>query len=534
MRFVWTIVFSFLTVAGFAQNPVIDLGRSLGQKGMPVAAAPSNPATRFQPKGGTAGIDLFVAQLGLSEDDAKSTKTVMAEVLKNYDAEAAKSGTANDVAAAYANAVMVLHALAGNEPLDNKGLKALVGSFQAAFDTNEVKAATDAQKEEAYQYAVSVMGTALLTAQSATDDAGAKKAKEVANTLLQVLVGAKAESLTVTGGNLSIKGAGGSADVPKAAGATAPGFSYSVPSNWTTSGVWTLATVPRERTTDTDTKTALIRLLPPVTKSKNGGAVLEDLWKAAVPKEIPYPGGMVFRRYVGDRVPAWFVVGMGREAGRQADTMFSIVIVDCGANWQPILLAQTYEDSATYTPGLSMLANFSYAHTADLAEQVFSTIKCPATAGTPLADKGALVGEFHYGSHASTEYINTYTGSTSTHYVSYGGDLTLSADGTCTYTFSSASNVGAGTQAAQIKASGTWKIEGDKMICHYPVYKQWTSSSGSWQNLNDTTNTYIIGGVTTYPDGTKIAVLIRIPPNKPVNSASRGDSGDWFTTKKAG
>jgi hypothetical protein len=171
-----------------------------------------------------------------------------------------------------------------------------------------------------------------------------------------------------------------------------------------------------------------------------------------------------------------------------------------------------------------MSAGFSFPTSADLAEVMMKTFKCPSAKGKPLADKSALVGDYSYGSHSQLEWENIYTGASTMTFVSYGGTLNLKADGTFTYTFGSASGQVGATKFGSAKGHGTWRIEGDLLITKYLAYDQGDS-------YKRTEETFRISGVVTFTDGSKVTVLAK-NLKKPINACTVADSSDYYTTKK--
>ncbi|HLO98999.1 MAG TPA: DUF6683 family protein [Fimbriimonas sp.] len=507
-------------------HPVFRHALSLGARGVPAAKAPATSPGKFKPTTASRpGIELWLKTLEVAEKDKKEATKNLIEAIATFEEEAKKSGNDHDVAYAYACSTAVLYALAAEKAIDDKELMSLVASFKSAFDIPLVRNAKDIDKQEASEFAIGMMQVLLASLGTAQTQEQIQKIRKTATDAFPLLIGAKISQVKVEAGTVTIEGS-----APKTTGAMAPGFTFTKPSDWTQEGEWYTF---RKRSNDSsDVRSAMIRFLPAVPATKNGGEILTDLWKTAIPAEVPRAGGMVFRRYVGNNVPAWFIYGKGLEKGRDADSLFTLMIVNCGTHWQPLVIAQTYEDPGSFKTGIQMSASFSYGETADFAEVMLKTLNCPATSGKPLIDREGISGKFHYGNYSSMDYVNIYTGASSTSYVTYGGSLTLKPDGNFTYAYTSASSSGGGASFGKADGYGKYTIEGEYLVCRFTEHNQWVSSGGFPSKLKDSVYTYKIGGLTNFADGTKIAVLIQVPPNRPINAVTVGDSSNWFSTKK--
>jgi hypothetical protein len=215
-------------------------------------------------------------------------------------------------------------------------------------------------------------------------------------------------------------------------------------------------------------------------------------------------------------VPAWFISGRGRETGRQADSLFTLYLLDCGKAWQPLLVAQTYEEPGNpVAAGVAFSANASYGRSAEMVEPFLAALRCPAGKGKPLVDRAALVGDYSFGSGASQMWVNIYTGATSMTAVSYGGTLNLKADGSYDYSFSGASGVVGAMNIQTDNARGRWDVQGDLLVLTRDNGKQ---------------TKYRIAGITQFPSGEKGAVFMH-RLDLPVNPLTVTDGGDYYATK---
>jgi len=261
----------------------------------------------------------------------------------------------------------------------------------------------------------------------------------------------------------------------------------------------------------------MVRFPPSIEAGKDMGLALAELWKTSVPAELAgRHSSMVYRRYVGDGLVAQFVSGAGQEKGRIADTLFTLYLVDLGARWQPVVVAQTYEDPTTNLQSVvRMSGRLSFSTSAQVAEVFLATLRGPGPKRPPLASKEALAGDYSFGSSSGLQWENVYTGATSMTVVNYGGTLNLKPDGRWTSTFKSASGQVGALKFGSEKGEGTWDVEGDRLVL--------TASVGFSRK-------YLIAGLTRFATGEKVAVLLS-GPEVVVNGAYTGDRGDWYSTK---
>lgn len=300
---------------------------------------------------------------------------------------------------------------------------------------------------------------------------------------------------------------------PDAAG----GFTFSMPPGFSQRGGWFVASHVENRGGGDEIASALVKPLPALAAQGSMSEALRLLWRQHVPAELKDRGGaMIYRRYVGDGVPAWFISGRGRETGRQADSLFTLYLLDCGKAWQPLLVAQTYEEPGNpVAAGVAFSANTSYDRSAAMAEPFLASLRCPAGKGKPLVDRAALVGDYSFGSGASQMWVNVYTGATSMTAVTYGGTLNLKADGRYDYSFSGASGVVGAMNIQTDNARGRWEVQGDLLVLTRDNGKQ---------------TKYRIAGLTQFPSGEKGAVFMH-RLDLPVNPLTVTNGGDYYATK---
>ena len=313
--------------------------------------------------------------------------------------------------------------------------------------------------------------------------------------------------------------AGSAAPAPVSSGDVGAGFAFSPPPGFTEQSGWYVASRVENRGGGREITSALVRVLPAVGAQGNIGDALRALWQQHLPAELKErAGAMVYRRYVGDGVPAQFIAGKGRESGRRADTMFTLYVLDCGSTWQPLLVAQTYDEpdsTASFGSGVAMSGGMSFGTSAQMAEPFLAAVRCAGGKGRPLVDPTALVGDYSFGSSSSLQWVNVYTGAMSMTAVSYGGQLNLKPDGSYDYKFAGASGVVGAMNIQTDNARGRWEVQGDLLVLTRDNGKQ---------------TKYRIAGLTQFPSGEKGAVFMsRL--DLPVNPTTVTNGGDYYATK---
>jgi hypothetical protein len=300
---------------------------------------------------------------------------------------------------------------------------------------------------------------------------------------------------------------------------SAGGFTFSLPPAFVEKSGWYVASRVENRGGGREITSALVRVLPAVAAQGQLSDALRALWQQHLPGELKQrAGAMVYRRYVGDGVPAQFIAGKGRESGRLADTMFTLYLLDCGPSWQPLLVAQTYEEpdsTASFASGVAMSGAMSFAASAQMAEPFLAAVRCAGGRGRPLVERAALVGDYGFGTGSSLHWVNIYTGAMSMTAVSYGGQLNLKADGGYDYRFAGASGVVGAMSVQTDNGRGRWDVQGDLLVL--------TRDNGKKTQ-------YRIAGVTQFAGGAKGAVFMN-RLDLPVNPTTVTNGGDYYATK---
>ncbi len=524
-----------------AADPVLARARQLGQLGVPSMAAPPRPAAKspgaFRPARGRVLLESFLTSMFDDPAEREVMRATLPQVMAAYETEAKKLGVANDAAAALTFSLVMLHAIATDTEPSDDAFVAMVPRLRAALDTPTVRKATDRQKQEAYELAIYTASMLVALSEASTNADASAKLREAARASLRGLVGAEVDAIHLAGAQPEIVASGGAdaaspappppagpapaaPSAPLAPGALAPGLGFAAPQGWTQNSGWHIGSI-RD---GTDVTSALVRFLPAVEAKGSFGDALRAAWQRYIPAELAgRTNDMVFRRYIGNGLSAHFMIAAGPEKGHENDSLFSLYLIDCGAAWQPMVVAQTYQSDGA---GLQMSTRFSFPKSAQLAEAAIATVRCGGALGQPLVDAKALVGNYYFGNSASMEWVNIHTGATSTTFVSYGGRLHLKDNGKLDYEYSSASNQGAGTRFGVIRAAGTWKIEGDTLVVTYSKYDQ-------GDDYHKKGERYRIASAMSYADGEKLTVLRSGNDyDAPINAVTVGDPSTYYSTKK--
>ena len=505
-------------------NPVVMSAIQVGAKGLPSGPKPSKSPTTFKASTDHSFVKTYIEKLFDTQKERNAVTPVFNQLIESFGKTAKEAGFPDDASASYAFAVSLLMSVSNGSELDEEAFPTLIGQFQNYFNQPSVLKATDKQKQEAYDYALCSIGSIVVFLSTAKTTEDVDKVKLSAALMLKNLLGTNPEQIILKGKETTIKGTGPTkpAEVPAATGGMAPGFSFEIAQGWVKDekSSWYVC---RSNHYD-DVTSGLIRFLPAVPAKGSFSDAIRKAWKEGVPAELAdKASGMVFRRYIGDGLFCQFIFGKGVEKDKKYSTLFSVYLVDCGSMWQPVILAQTYETNG-FSAGGDMSAGFSYPTSADWAELMMRTFKCPSAKGKPIADKSAVVGDYSYGSSSQLQWENIYTGASTMTFVSYGGTLNLKADGTFTYTFGSASGQVGATKFGSAKGSGTWRIENDLLITKYLTYDQGDSYKRNEER-------YRIAGVVSFTDGSKVTVLTS-DLKKPINACTVGNSSDYYSTKK--
>ncbi len=507
-------LFAFLLAAslGAAQapkgNPLVEAAHALGAQGLGAASLDKAPNWPFKPTGARIYVKDYVAALGVGAEEQGPLERSILTIIDGYEDIAKDQGQANDPAFALAFAVSALVSVAKGTQFDDAALLALAPRLRATLAKTST---TDRQKQEFYEYALSASGMVAVLNAATKEPEARKNLQTIAEARLLELVGAKSDAVVLKGETVSI-----------GAPAVASALKADFPADWRQDGVWRIA----EKRDGTVASAAQVRLVPPVPAKGSFADALRDAWKRYVPAELgDKASGMVFRRYVGDGLVANFICGASPEKDRKWDTLFTVYLVDCGATWQPIVVAQTWNDSSTKFPIFSpWTISGSFRETAPFVETFLKGLSCPAAKGKPLVDKAALVGTYKYGTASSLQYENVYTGATSMSTVSYGGTLALLPTGKFTEDYSSAAGMVGNLKFRGFKAKGDWTLNGDILTLTDTFYDQGDAYKRPAKK-------YRVAGVVAFADGVKVLVL-KGALDVPINPMTVGDKTEYYSSEK--
>ncbi|MBS1707050.1 MAG: hypothetical protein JST40_14390 [Armatimonadetes bacterium] len=510
------------------ENPIAIAARNLAVTGISAKSAPSSSPTKFKGSSKKAFVTEFANTLAEDAGQKAALEEGLKAYIDGYEEEAVKAKFGSDGAAALGFSIGVLYSVSTGKELTDAQMWALVPRIQAALDVPAVRSATDAQKQEFYEYSLCMSGLVLLLAQADATAANGDAMKKLAETNLTALVGAGPAKFTLKGNDLLLPGTGGSApptQTTTTAGGLAKGFTFTLPAGWQKSNQWYVANKVENRGGGDEVRSALVMFLPAMPATGNMGDALRKIWNTTLPSTLKdKSGSMVYRRYVGDGLFTQFIFGLGREADRRSDTMYTVMLIDCGTQWQPVIIAQIYEDRGSIRVAEDQMASYSYSETWPLVEPLLASFRCPGQTGKPIATRESLAGAYAFGSASNLQWVNIYTGASSMTFVSYGGTLTLKVDGSFDYTYSSASGQVGAAKFGSIKADGKWTISGDMLVLTYAHYDQGDSYKPKERK-------YRIAGLTQFADGEKVAIFM-FHEDWLATPLSVNDSGDWYSTKK--
>ncbi|MCA9679419.1 MAG: hypothetical protein KC464_30595, partial [Myxococcales bacterium] len=295
-------------------------------------------------------------------------------------------------------------------------------------------------------------------------------------------------------------------------------IAITVPPGFVQDGTWYVAKQVENRGGGDEITSALVAVLPPQPRQADAGAALGELWRSWMPPELKDAlNPMAYRRYVGDGLGASFTFGVARERDHQADSLFALYLVECGARWQPIVVAQTYAEPGNPNASLvAMSGRVSFPTSARLAEPFLAALRCPGHADAPLVDPRLLPGRYRFGTSGSQEWVQLGTGATYMTAVSYGGELDLGDDGGFTYRFAGASGRVGNMDVSTDDGAGRWRVERDLLVLAFD---------------DGRTSRYRIAGVAALSDTSKAAVFLS-DLSRPVDPTTVTDGGAFYVAPR--
>jgi len=458
-------------------------------------------------------------------EERAQIKEVVLKLIESVEAEMLPRELGNDGSAALALAIQTLCTISGKES-DDSAFPELVGRIKATMDIPQVRNASDLHKQELYERCMCAVGYMLVLGQAGESAEVRSKLKEISDALLQSLIGVDSSRITIGNNKFRLdplpKPVTPIAEV-KTMGGMAPGFTFSAPAGWTKRESWYGFDLVEQESVRTISG-ALMRFPAAIPATGNMGEALSKLWLTEIPVEgKDQRSPMVYRRYVGDQLLGQFIFGQVREAGRESDTGYTLMLVDCKTHWQPIVIALTFEGESI--GGLNRSAIQSFSKSMKIAEDFLATLRCPSAKAANIADITSLAGDYKYNRTATLKTQSTY-GRNATFMTlsnSTGGVLSLKPNGTFNWTLSSANGVDTVATYRGAKGSGRWTVDGDILTCNFQEYDQ-----GDGYKVKQ--HQYRIAGLTNFADGVKVAVLLS-DLEAPVNMTTVGSSSNWYSSK---
>jgi hypothetical protein len=187
-------------------NPVAPLVRRAAEApkaGVTPPAPGATPATRFKRSGKRTFLPKLVARIAKTDEQKKNLTELLEGGMQSYEKDAAEAGLANDVgnAAVFFLGVQWSVAVNGGKPASETGRLLAVVQVQRAIDGPELKGATDAQKQEFYEWCVCTATLVSAFAQIAAENDDARltaRLKGSATQAVQNLLGVDPARVTFT------------------------------------------------------------------------------------------------------------------------------------------------------------------------------------------------------------------------------------------------------------------------------------------------------------------------------------------------
>lgn len=251
-----------------------------------------------------------------------------------------------------------------------------------------------------------------------------------------------------------------------------------------------------------------------IAPAADAGAALRSLWAASMPPEAKNEAsGLVYRRFVGDGLLAYYLHGNGIINGDQpTGHWFTLYLVDCGDSWEPLVVGSIYKHTTT-GGWFSESVGQGMADGLASVEPLLATLRCAGSRNRQIVPPDQVVGHYHYGNGASQMYVNVYTGSTSSYNLAYSGDYDLRADGTLAYQHSSASGYNGATNFQGEESGGRWSVTGDLLVLEMTSLRR--------------TKRFRIASVTNFPNE-KVMILLDENQRADPDTVRRGQ---YLTTK---
>jgi hypothetical protein len=421
-------------------------------------------ATHFTPSGKRLTLDALADGLGSSAEEKSGLKQVFQAAFTSYETEAKKNGLENDVAGALAFYLCVHYSAYHNGQKVRDGTTiAVARQLQAALDTDEMRAANDAEKQKLYEFCVMMGGFSAAMTQLAAENKDAetrKQLREVGANGLRSILKIEPAHIQITDAGLVVAQEKGASEArptvapvsSRPSGGTTysvSAISYRLPTEWTETKANGAVTLKRSFTDQYTNDVTMLILSPGWEKTGRINTAFPDAWRELIlpvfneAEEHPF----VYVRRLGKGLNCAFAFGnMKAKSNGHPMTVF-LYLLDTGKRCYPII---------------GMFIGNQSKFMKDV-EQIFAGLTIAgASPPAPLVTAGELVGEWSTSSREYASYIDrqgNYRGDASN---AMSVALTFRADGTYSSGFRGISS-GAVTRE---KSGGTYKIEGDMLVLY--------------------------------------------------------------------
>lgn len=501
MRSLVVFALAWVAAASFGQeefsgNPVIQVGRTFGTGGFDASKTLQSGPSEFKKGRSTGAAAKVIGALELDQETETTMLEGVAELQKNFEAAAAEAGQKPDVAAAFGFFLQITLTISKGAELNAAHVDASLPQLKAFFNKPAVQQATDAQKQEAYEFYIASASVPLLLALAAGEnDQVAAGIQRFAGGLVLGVTGAETDAISYSARGLGVKAVAPptmASSGTRPAGGTQMGsgqFRYSLPAGYRQEGGWISKIVNAE--TRGDRVGAMFRVLTPIPAQGNMDSVLNQLWGQVIPDGIQ-PRQVMFRRYVAGGAYSQFLFGRGPEGENTWDTYFTLFLIDLGGTWQPVVMAQVFLPDPTFMMGASMSAHYAQFQNGPIAAEFIDTWQAPGAPKRPLVTREEMTGLFKGGSTATQHWASAITGQYAGMTFSAASiDYNFRANGTFDYKFVGASGAVGAMTVTNDADSGSWSIEGDIL----------TINGAKWDR------SFRVWGFTRYGDGRRAVML---------------------------
>jgi len=507
------------------KGALTDLARRLAAQGAAPksgdAPAGAPAAARFKPSGDHPMLDSIVNSLSTDDAQRSTLRQLLTQGGDALEAAMRKAGRPNDVSAAFVLFVSTQWSAATGKTVSDAASNALMAQTDALFDSPEMRATSDADKQRFYEYCTYLTVFTSTMQQAAQDDATKNNVRGAAAQLFRTLVPVDPQKVSIVAGRGLV--------LPGAAASTAPSasLSFSAPPGWQKQVEEGGAVYSRTiKTTNGDLTVSAVILLPAARTGAPAalcGRLFDDLLRprlSGLPQDIRPE---VFRRYVGNGLRCAFASVSRNYRKDSLDYLgtsqeLHLYAVESGGAVVPVLVTLTGSD------GMGPDGKYVNPHIRDEWVEEF----LGALSGTPtnrsLFTGPELAGSYKLSqSTTGPQLYNAVTGAYAGFaFVSRGNEITLRADGTFEAQFVGVSGINSINRYYQEKGKGRFKIVKEGMANILVM-----TDSASGREFKER-----LAGAFVLPGGAG-KMLITLPVNMPVTAVNIAQSCDRYRTTTA-